>query len=460
MSEFALLIDFGSTYTKLRAINLSEATLIASSQGPSTVTTDINIGMKLALHNLEASIGYLPNFKYRLASSSAAGGLKMVTIGLVKELTLEAAKRAALGAGAKLIGGFANRLTSGDIKNIVKLNPDIILLAGGTDGGDSQVVIHNSFMLGKSSIECPIIFAGNRSATDDVINNLMHKIYIVCENVMPEFNELNTDSARAAIRDVFIDQIVHAKGIDKAREQFTSVLMPTPSAVLEGARLIADGFESEEGLGELIVIDPGGATTDVHSVASGTPSQQGVIQRGLPEARLKRTVEGDLGMRHNAITVLEVCGSNELAKHSGLAEDKIHQMIHFLSENPESLPTNSDEKMLDEALASAALRIAMKRHCGSLEVVYTALGPVTAQDGKDLGAIKTIIGTGGVLAYSNQAKSLLEGVLANPEDPNSLRPKAPQILIDSHYIVYAAGLLSQVNPSVALNLAKKYLLSQ
>ena len=100
MSEFALLIDFGSTFTKLRAINLDEAKILGSSQGPSTVTSDINLGMEQALHSLKSSLGGLPPFKYRLASSSAAGGLKMVTIGLVKELTVEAANRAALGAGA------------------------------------------------------------------------------------------------------------------------------------------------------------------------------------------------------------------------------------------------------------------------------------------------------------------------------------------------------------------------
>ena len=144
MSEFALLIDFGSTYTKLRAINLNEAKILGSSQGPSTVTSDINVGMEQALNSLKNSLGSLPPFKYRLASSSAAGGLKMITIGLVKELTVEAAKRAALGAGAKLIGIFANRLNSADLKQIIDLNPDIILLAGGTDGGDSQVVIHNA----------------------------------------------------------------------------------------------------------------------------------------------------------------------------------------------------------------------------------------------------------------------------------------------------------------------------
>jgi len=437
MSDLALLIDFGSTYTKLRAIDLSDGVIIGSSQGPSTVTTDINIGMQAALHHLSEQIGTLPTFKHRLASSSAAGGLKMVTIGLIKELTVEAAKRAALGAGAKLIGVFANKLTSFDLNKIADLQPDIILLAGGTDGGDTQVVIHNAHKLGSSSLDCPFIYAGNRTAVDDIREAFKNHILVVTENVMPEFNELNIEPARAAIRDIFINRIVHAKGIDKAKDQFDYLLMPTPAAVLEGARLIADGYDESSGLGELIVIDPGGATTDVHSIATGNPSSQGVVQRGLPEARLKRTVEGDLGMRHNANTILDTVGTKELSRLSGISEEKLIRMIFELSKNPGALPKSQEETELDNALASSALKIAMKRHCGSTEVVYTATGPVKAQDGKDLTQIQTLIGTGGVIAHSKNPSSLLQSVLSSSDDPDSLRPIAPRILIDKNYVLYA-----------------------
>ena len=111
----ALLIDFGSTYTKLRAVDVERATILGAGQGPSTVGTDITIGMRAALADLERHIGVLPPFAYRLACSSAAGGLRMVTVGLVRELTAEAARQAALGAGARLVGTFAYRLTAADV---------------------------------------------------------------------------------------------------------------------------------------------------------------------------------------------------------------------------------------------------------------------------------------------------------------------------------------------------------
>jgi uncharacterized protein (TIGR01319 family) len=458
MSEAALLIDFGSTYTKLRAVDLGRRRLLGAGQGPSTVTTDIMLGMNAALADLARRLGGLPSFRYRLASSSAAGGLRMVTIGLVRELTLEAARRAALGAGARLVGTFANRITAADMRRIVELEPDIVLLAGGTDGGNSEVVLHNARVLGASALACPIIYAGNRAAADDARPLLAAKQTMVAENVMPEFNQLNIEPARAAIRAVFIERIVHAKGIDRARREFDAVLMPTPEAVMEGARLLADGAGGVAGLGDLIVIDPGGATTDVHSVASGTPTTPGVIQRGLPEARVKRTVEGDLGMRHNAAAIVEALGGAAIAAEAGVGEARLAQMIAALSRNVESLPQNADEVRLDRALARAALRIAMRRHCGSVETVYTVTGPVTAQDGKDLSAVGTLIGTGGVLAHSADAAGLLASVLADPAEPDSLRPKSPRILVDRDYVLYACGLLGQVEAGAALEFAFNHLL--
>ena len=206
----ALLIDFGSTYTKLRAVDLEARRLLGSGQGPSTVDSDVGIGMQAALADLERRCGALPRFRYRLASSSAAGGLRMVTIGLVRELTAEAARQAALGAGARLVGTFAYRLTAGDVARITALAPDIVLLAGGTDGGNAEVVLHNAGALAAAAIDCPIVYAGNRAAGDNARRLLAAKTLVCAANVMPEFNVLDIEPARAAIRQVFIDRIVHA----------------------------------------------------------------------------------------------------------------------------------------------------------------------------------------------------------------------------------------------------------
>lgn len=455
----ALLIDFGSTYTKLRALDLDAARVHASGQGPSTVTTDVSIGLDAALVDLERKLGTLPAFKYRLASSSAAGGLRMVTIGLVRELTAEAARQAALGAGAKVVGTFAYRLTQADDARIAALAPDIILLAGGTDGGNSEVIRHNARRLAQSALGCPVIIAGNRDVGEDLLAELRDagKSAVLTDNVMPAFGELSIDPARAAIRQVFIDRIVHAKGIDRAAQRFDAVLMPTPAAVMEGARLLADGPGGNGGLGDLLVVDIGGATTDVHSVSVGSPTQDGVIQYGLPEPRVKRTVEGDLGMRHNASTIVEAVGADKVCALAGCDQAQLEAYLATIAANVEHLPAGRDEAKLDEAMAWCAVRLAVERHAGSVRIVQTVQGPVVVQSGKDLSRVGAIVGTGGPLAHGLAPGHVLTAALADPANAASLRPTDPALLIDKDYLLYAAGLLADLEPHRAFELARSSL---
>lgn len=451
----ALLIDFGSTFTKLRAVDLDSACVLGSGQGPSTVTTDVTIGLDAALGDLEARLGALPAFSHRLASSSAAGGLRMVTVGLVKELTAEAARQAALGAGAKLVGTFAYRLTAADLESIAELAPDMILLAGGTDGGNAEVILHNADALARGALACPIVVAGNREAADEALSLLEAGGISArkADNVMPAFGELSIEPARAAIRQIFIERIVHAKGIDKAADRFDAVLMPTPAAVMEGARLLSEGTESRSGLGPLLVVDIGGATTDVHSVAEGAPSQDGVLVQGLPEPKVKRTVEGDLGMRHNAAAIVEAVGPAALAAEAGLAAEAVEAQLAQVAGDVERLPQSAQDQAFDAALAHGAVRVAVARHAGTTRVMQTVNGPVLVQSGKDLSDVATVIGTGGPLAHGGTPADVLRAALADPAEPMSLRPKRPALYVDTDYLLYAAGLLAEVDPDAGFALA-------
>lgn len=452
----ALLIDFGSTYTKLRAVDLETGHLLGAGQGPSTVASDVTVGMDAALADLEAHLGGLPAFRHRLASSSAAGGLKMVTVGLVKELTAEAARLAALGAGAKLTATYAYKLTRGDVAAIEAAAPDILLLAGGTDGGNTETLLHNAAALADSSIDCPVVVAGNRNAADAAADRLgaAGKPVVVTSNVMPAFNEVDIEPARAEIRHVFIDRIVHAKGIDRAAERFDAVLMPTPAAVLEGAKLLAEGTGDVPGLGEIVVVDVGGATTDVHSVADGRPSGEGVIQTGLPEPRLKRTVEGDLGMRHNARAVVEAAGLHAIAESSGLDAAEIDRLLGKIEADVERLPSSSAEAQFDTALAEAAVGVAVTRHAGTVRIQQTVTGPVAVQTGKDLSDVACVIGTGGVLVHGRDPAAVLAAALANPAAPEALKPKAPKLLVDRDYLLFAVGLLAEADRDAAARLGR------
>jgi uncharacterized protein (TIGR01319 family) len=455
----ALLIDFGSTWTKLRAINLESAALVGSAQAPSTVTTDVNVGLDAALAALTRGMGRLPAFTCRLACSSAAGGLRMVTVGLVRELTAEAARQAALGAGARLVGSFAYRLTDADVANIVSLAPDILLLCGGTNGGNSAVILHNAHALARSAVQCPVIVAGNRETTDEIVALLAQngRPAIGAANVLPDLDTLDIEPARAAIRDVFMARIVSAKGIDRASARIDRVLMPTPAAVLDAAQLLADGVEGREGLGPLVVIDPGGATTDVHSIGAGEPATPGVIRHGLPEPYAKRTVEGDLGMRHNAGAIVAAVGLKPLAAAAGVDHDAAAAAVTRIETRTETLPATDAERRLDDALVRAAVDVAMERHAGTIETVFTAQGPVQVQRGKDLSGAGWLIGTGGAIVHAGDAAAVLRSASRDERRPRQLRPRAPRLAIDADYLLYAVGLLAQLDRVAAFDCARRHL---
>ena len=184
-----LLIDFGSTYTKLTAVDMESERLLGTAAAYTTVQTDINDGLKAGLALLEQKTGKL-SFEKCYACSSAAGGLRMITSGLVPELTGEAAKLASLGAGAKVVGTYAFQLTEDDMEDIRAAKPDIFLLVGGTDGGNTECILHNAKMLAALPADFPIVIAGNRTAARECQRILAgHEVY-VCPNVMPKFGVL------------------------------------------------------------------------------------------------------------------------------------------------------------------------------------------------------------------------------------------------------------------------------
>ena len=460
--ELALLIDFGSTYTKVTAVDIWSETVLGTARSFSTVDTNIMEGFLRALQELEAAAGLRnPPYKYKLACSSAAGGLRMIAIGLIRDLTVEAAKRAALGAGARVAEVFAHELTAAELEKIEGQKPDIILLAGGTDGGNKEVLIHNACMLaGSKLISVPIVVAGNKGGADEVGEILARagKDVRITENVMPELNVLNINPARETIRNLFLEKIVAAKGLAKAEGFIDRVLMPTPAAVLRAAELLATGYESEPGIGDLLVVDPGGATTDVHSIATGDPTKAGVTLRGLPEPFVKRTVEGDLGMRYSAKALLETAGVNRLAKSCRLTSEEVLGHIEKIEQDPGLLCTDETTKLIDDAIAYTALDIAVERHVGKLDVVYTPFGASYVQTGKDLTESGHLIGTGGVIVYHPNPGVIMKAALFDKDRPTVLKPMKPKALIDRKYIMAGMGLLAEVNPLVSLKIMKKYLI--
>ncbi len=456
-----LLIDFGSTYTKITAVDVEKEQILGTAQSFTTVETDIMDGLNNALAILKEQIGEI-EFSQQYACSSAAGGLRMVAIGLVPDLTAKAARQASLGAGAKVIKTYSYELTEGDRKEIDQINPDICLLTGGTDGGNKENIVYNAQMLSKVEHRFPIIIAGNRNCADQCQEILRDKQTFICENVMPRLDIPNVEPVQKKIREIFLNQIIKAKGLSRAQDLIQGILMPTPSAMLTAMRLLAKGTQNEEGVGDLVCVDLGGATTDVYSMSFGLPTIGAVVLKGLREEYAKRTVEGDIGMRYSIYGIVDATDIMRVAELSGLREKRCRELIDYLGVHTDVVPGENDPELeaLDYGLASLAIETAVTRHAGHLEQYFTPMGISYMQTGKDLTAVKTVVVTGGAIIHTKRTAQIAAHALFDPADPFSLKPKSADVYVDRKYILAAMGLLSTQYPDIALRIMKKELVKE
>lgn len=458
MQEYALLIDFGSTYTKVTGVEASEGILLGTASSFTTIETGIGEGLSKALTLLEKQTGKL-DYSQRLACSSAAGGLRMIACGLVPELTAKAAQLASLGAGAKVTGLYSYQLTQDDIQEIADAKPDILLLTGGIDGGNTECILHNAKMLSECPADFPVVVAGNRSCGREVVRLLGDRQSYLCSNVMPRLGVLDVLPAQQKIRELFLERIVQAKGLSDATQMVDGILMPTPAAVLTAIELLAKGWEDNPGLGELMAIDLGGATTDVYSVAGGMPQNPATVYKGLPEPYAKRTVEGDIGMRYSARGIAEAAGIERVAQLAGISSPEAEELVELVSSHPDILPHSPQLEGIDFALASLAVETATLRHAGTIEQVYTMTGPAYVQEGKDLTDLQTLVVTGGSVIHAPRVAEIAAHALYRINQPQSLRPKQAEVLVDEPYILSAMGLLAGHHPAAALNVMKKEMTS-
>lgn len=455
-----LTVDVGSTYTKLTAIDSEQHAIIGTAQSFTTIETDVMTGFENAYRILTEKRDDNPcaNFKHDelIVCSSAAGGLKMVALGLVPDLTSKAARTAASNAGAKVVKTYAYEISGDEEKEIYDINPDLVLLCGGTDGGNKEVITANAKRLCNIDRNFTTIVAGNKSATDEIKTIFIKagKSFIITENVMPEFNRLNIEPARDAIRNMFIQRIIEAKGLNRLQAMTAHKIIPTPLAVLQACELLAKGTKQQEGMGDLLAVDIGGATTDVYSMGSGEPTVDSTMTKGLPEPWAKRTVEGDLGMRYSLPHVFEQI--DNAAQPTTIQKEQIEKWVELCHNKPDTLAKpNTEEELIEEYLGRTAVALAVERHCGHMEDVYTPFGLMHTLEGKDLMQVPAVIGIGGVVRNSRRPKEILKGALYDIRHAASTRPTKPKFYIDQKYIYAAMGLLTAIDKELALELLKK-----
>lgn len=445
MGEKTILVaEIGSTTTLLNAFSRqgNNWEYLGQGQAATTVLTgDVNQGLAQATKNLSQKLGR--DFKNcrMLAASSAAGGLKMTVHGLVYQMTVKAAQEAALGAGAILHMVTAGPLRPRHLAEINFIKPNIILLAGGVDYGEENIILDNAEKIAQLPLNTPVIYAGNKVIAAEVEHILQAKgkQVLIADNVYPAIDTFNVEPTRALIQEVFEEHIVKAPGMAKIREMVAGSVMPTPGAVMQGAKLL------QKAIGDLMVIDVGGATTDIHSVTNGSSEIRDILIS--PEPFAKRTVEGDLGVFVNALNVIKDYGEEQLALELGFSP----------CENiPSPLPQNDQELKLLAALTKYAVEKAIKRHVGFIKDYYGPTGKKVYAQGKDLTNIEWIIGTGGALTNLKNRIEILKSI--QKEKSKLLLPRSnAEVLIDNDYIMGALGVLSREEPQGALSLLLKSL---
>jgi len=448
MKVDVLVAEIGSTTTMVNAFCdlAGEPRFIGQGQAPTTVLDgDVRVGLRNAVDALCGNLGTdTVEYDTMFATSSAAGGLRMSVHGLVYDMTVKAAEAAALGAGAVVRMVTAGKMTDMDLEDLRDLNPNVILIAGGTDYGERETAVYNAKAVAELGLNVPVIYAGNIQ-NQNRIRSIFENANIPCtitENVYPKLDCLNIEPCRKVIQEVFEKHIVTAPGMEHVRDMVTGNILPTPGAVMEAVRHLY------EEVGDLVCLDIGGATTDVHSVSEG--SEEIAAIQMTPEPFAKRTVEGDLGMYVNARNLVQRLGASELSRELELDVDEVMA-------NYKPIPDTPEHFRLTERLCFEAGKVSLERHAGKLRHIYLPQGRKTIAEGKDLTKVKYLVGTGGALTRLPNRMDILRRLC----DCNITHmmlyplPGKMEILVDNDYIMASLGVLSKQFPEAAVKLMKR-----
>ncbi|MGZ4502738.1 MAG: glutamate mutase L, partial [Nocardioidaceae bacterium] len=415
-----------------------------------TIDTDVLDGWEDCLAQLTAADPRAPHAQV-LACSSAGGGLRIAVVGNEELVTAEAGRRVALSSGGRVVHVASGGLDPAALGALRDSRPDVVLLVGGTDGGNAEVLLGCARAL--AGWPGPVVVAGNVDAQPEVSSLLTDAgtPHVCADNVVPQIGVLAPDSARAAIREMFLRHVIGGKHLSK-RADFTAMVRgATPDVVLTAVELLARGLGPEQpGAGDVVVVDVGGATTDVHSVVEVDPEDSGLSREVVATLPVSRTVEGDLGMRWSAVSAVEE------GVAAGLAEDgRFREAAAVRQATPSYLPEDAAGRRDDLEIARLAVAVALRRHAGRAQVVFdpgTGAG-VVERSGKDLREVDLLVGSGGVLRHAGAdgPRVLARSIEA---DEGWQVPRAPHTVVDVDYVLAPAGLLAAEHPETAFRLVR------
>ena len=457
-----LCVDFGSTFTKAVLLDPEGTTnggLLACASVPTTISTDVLDGYRSICRSLAAA-GHPPAADV-LACSSAGGGLRLAVVGYERSVTAEAGHRVGLSAGAKIVHVAAGAMSTAAVAALRATRPDVILLAGGTDGGNAEVLLHNGSRLAKARMRAPVVVAGNVEARDEVARVLESagRRFILTDNVLPQIGEISPGGARAAIRQMFLRHVIGGKHLSRSPEFASMVRAATPDAMLAGVETLAAATD-----GDVMVFDIGGATTDVYSVISPEGEDATLRKEVVAPLWHARTVEGDLGMRWNALGIAEAAGFEHLLSGTGTGTctvtgtvdlESLRRWAEHVEADPARLPQGEREVELDLTLARVAAQTAVRRHARPAH---------PGESARPLARLAHVIGSGGVLRHSPRIRQdqVLRAVTTDVGGGWKV-PTEAATTVDSAYLLFAAGLLAEAGgygTELAARVARQVLVSE
>jgi uncharacterized protein (TIGR01319 family) len=336
-----------------------------------------------------------------------------------------------------------------DIDRLQAAVADVVLLVGGTDGGNAEVLLANATALADASWGGPVVAAGNADAAEEV-EGILTKAevpLVMAANVVPQIGVLRPEPARAAIREMFLSHVIGGKQLSGHAEFEAMVRGATPDVVLDAVELLAHGLGADRpGAGNVVVVDVGGATTDVHSVVELEAEDVGLSREVVAAVPVTRTVEGDLGMRWSAVPTVAAAREAGLQVRSGL-----EAAAEVRRRNPTMVPASPTETAEDLAIASAAVALAVRRHAGRQRVVFSSDGRLVERSGVDLRQTGLLVGSGGVLRHSDLggAGQVLSAATEQGKEQGWLVPRQPRLVVDRDYRLAPAGLLLPKHPQAA-----------
>jgi uncharacterized protein (TIGR01319 family) len=439
-----LCVDVGSTFTKAVLADQESGELLATAEHP-TMTSEVLASVAAVRQAVQQRAGTVA--AQILVCSSAGGGLRLAVVGYERLITAEAGQRVALSAGGRVVHVASGRLDRAAVEALRASGPDLIVLTGGTDGGNGEVVVHNARRLGIARLPVPVILAANVDAAQDAAAELTGRgrSVTVTANVLPQIGRLDPLPARQAIREAFLAHVIGGKGLSRGSSTLDGrtfaelVRAPTPDAVLSGLEVLGSSDD-------VLLVDVGGATTDVYSVLAPHRAAPGRDDARPPapaagELWPSRTVEGDLGVRWGAVGVVEAARAEGLL--DGPAAETLARYAEVVRADPAHLA--GGDAGADRTLAALAAMIAVRRHG---RPVRPGAPP------RALREVERVIGSGGVLRHASAGgrAQVLRPLLADHAGGWAV-PDRAGLAVDAGYTLFAAGLLAPHAPAAAARLA-------